>query len=138
MEKYKLENDIKVFYVTAKSFPDGILEAHQKLHLLIPFSTERKYYGISRPENGVIVYKAAAEEIIKDEAEKLNCDILILRKGEYICLTVNNYMNDLQSIGTAFKKLLAQKGLDPQGYCVEWYLNQKDVRCMVRLDSKEN
>jgi hypothetical protein len=34
------DNDIKVFYVTATSFPNGILAPHQKLHALIPFSPD--------------------------------------------------------------------------------------------------
>ena len=128
-----IDNDIKVFYVTAKSFPEGIMEAHEKLHSLVPFSTNRRYFGISRPENGVIVYKAAAAEINEGEAEKLNLDTLILKKGKYISLMINDYMKDIQAIERAFKKLLSHPGLDPQGYCVEWYLSSKDVRCMVRL-----
>ena len=133
METITLENDIKVFYITAKSFPDGIIDAHRKLHELVPFSTDRKYFGISRPENGTIVYKAATEETSQGEAEKLNCDTLILKKGKYICLTINDYMKDLQSIERAFKTLLSHPNLDPEGYCVEWYLNNKDVKCMIRL-----
>ena len=41
METTKFDNDIKVFYVTVKSFPDGILDARKKLHALVPFSTEK-------------------------------------------------------------------------------------------------
>jgi hypothetical protein len=63
METIILDKDIKVFYVTASTFPEGILAAHQTLHAKIPYSTERKYFGISRPENnGKIVYRAAAEK----------------------------------------------------------------------------
>ena len=51
---------IGVLCITATSFPSGIMDAHQKQHELIPYTTERKYFGISRPENGGIVYKAAA------------------------------------------------------------------------------
>ena len=134
METITLDNDIKVFYITAKSFPDGIMDAHKKLHALVPFSTDRKYFGISRPEkNGVIVYKAAAEEINQGEAEKLNCETLVLKKGKYICLTITDYMKDIQSIDKSFKKLLSYPDLDPKGYCVEWYLTDKDVKCMIRL-----
>jgi hypothetical protein len=134
METTTLDDDIKVFYVTAKSFPGGIMEAHQKLHSLTPFSNGRRFFGLSRPENGIIVYKAAAEEMGGGEAEKLNCDTLIIKKGKYICLTINDFMKDIQSIGKAFKELLANPGLDPDGYCVEWYLNDKDVKCMIRLN----
>ena len=82
MEEMTLENDIKVFYITAKSFPDGITEAHKKLGELVPFSADRTYFGISRPENCTIVYKAAAEERNESEAEKLNFDTLVLEKGK--------------------------------------------------------
>ena len=79
------------------------------------------------------MYMAAAEEINPGESEKFNLDTLVLKKGKYISLTINDYMKDIQSIERAFKKLLANPEIDPQGYCVEWYLSGKDVRCMVRL-----
>jgi predicted transcriptional regulator YdeE len=133
METVFFDNDIKVFYVEAASFPDGILAAHQKLHGMIPYSTERKYLGISRPENGEIIYKAAAEELESGEPEKLNLPALTLLKGNYACITVKDYMKDIQSIGQAFNQLTALPNIDPEGYCVEWYLSVKDVKCMVRL-----
>ena len=135
METIFQEHDIKVFYITATSFPDGIQAAHEELHALVPFSTDRKYFGISRPgNNGPIIYQAAAEEIKKGEAEKLNCDTLILKKGKYISLTIYDYIKDLQSISKAFQQLLTTPGLDPQGYCIEWYVSNKDVKCMIRLE----
>lgn len=133
METTTVDKDIKVFYISATSFPDGIKQAHEKLHSLIPFSKDRKYFGISRPENGIIIYRAGAEELNDREAERLNLDTLILKKGNYISLTINNYMKDIPAIGEAFKQLLSNPDIDPQGYCVEWYLSDKDVKCMVRL-----
>ncbi len=136
METIKLENDIKVFYVTAKTFPQGIPEATGKLHALFPFSPERKIFGLSRPENnGAIVYRAAAEELKPGEAEQFNCDTLIIKKGNYISLMVNDFRKDIMSIDRAFKQLLKHPNLDPQGYCVEWYAtDEASVRCMIRLD----
>lgn len=133
METVFFDKDIKVMYVEASSFPDGILAAHQTLHKMIPYSTERKYLGISRPENGSIIYKAGAEEIIPGEAEKLNLNIITLPKGKYACISIHDYMKDIQSIGNAFTQLTDLPNIDPQGYCVEWYVNDKDVKCMVRL-----
>jgi hypothetical protein len=135
METTMIDNDIKVFYVAAKSFPDGILEAHQRLHQLVPFSADRKYFGISRPEGGPIVYRAATEEKFTGEAKKYNCDTLVLKKGKYISLTVDNFRKDPQLIQRTFEKLLASPDIDPQGYCVEWYSNEDSVNCMVRLRS---
>ena len=134
METITLPKDIKVFYVKASSFPSGIAAAHDKIHALVHQPINRKFYGISRPENGAIQYKAAAEELVAGEAEKLRCDTLILKKGKYICLTVHDFTKDPQSIERAFQQILHQPHLDPQGYCVELYLNDKDVQCMVRMD----
>jgi hypothetical protein len=136
MEKIKIDNDIKVLYVTAKTFPEGIPDAVTKLHQLIPFSRERKIFGLSRPENGgEIVYRAAAEEMEEGEAEKLGCKTLIIKSGNYISLMVNDFRRDTMSIDKAFKQLLKQPGLDPSGYCVEWYATDKEaVNCMIRLD----
>ncbi|HMH23581.1 MAG TPA: hypothetical protein VK563_17465 [Puia sp.] len=136
MQTMTLEKDINVFCVTASSFPDGILEAHQKLHSLVPFSLERKYFGLSRPENGIIVYKAAAQELQPGEGEKLNCETLVLKEGNYIDRTIHDYMKNIPEIGKTFQELLQTPGLDPQGYCVEWYISDKDVRCMIRLNSQ--
>jgi hypothetical protein len=127
------DNDITVFYITAKSFPDDALAAHQQLHQLIPYSTDRKYFGVSRPENGKIVYRAAAEEKYPGEGKKLNCDTLVLKKGQYISLTITDYAKDISAIQRAFDQLLRHPGIDPQGYCVEWFFNDKDVTCMIRL-----
>ena len=139
METITLDHNINVFYITAKSFPDGIIDAHKALYELT-HSEKRIFFGISRPEDGSIIYKAAAEEINQEEAKKLNCDKMVLKKGNYISLTVIDYMKDIQSIDRAFQQLLSYPGLDPNGYCVEWYspagkagLNATDVKCMIRL-----
>ncbi|HZY36282.1 MAG TPA: transcriptional regulator [Mucilaginibacter sp.] len=136
METINLENDIKVFYVTAKTFPEGIADATRQLHALFSFSPERKIFGLSRPEdNGKIVYRAAAEELKRGEAEQFNCETLVIKKGKYTSLTVNEFRKDIMSIDSAFKQLLNHPNLDPRGYCVEWYATGKDaVRCMIRLD----
>lgn len=137
METFELKNDIKVLYVTAESFPIGIRDAHERLHKRIPFNPKRNYFGVSRPENGgEIVYRAAAEELTAGEAEKYNCETLILKSGKYIYIDVKDFRSDVQKIDKAFKKLLKQPNLDPGGYCIEWYANGNErVKCMIRINS---
>lgn len=136
MDTIELNNDIKVLYVTAKSFPEGIQEATDKLHDLVPFSDERNYFGISRPENdGAIVYRAGTEEVKPGEADEFGCKTLTLKKGKYASLTVYDFRKDIRSIDRAFKEILQRPDLDPQGYCVEWYATDNEsVKCMIRLD----
>lgn len=134
MENYFLETDITVFCVTADFAPDAILKAHQKLHAMIPYTSARRYFGVSCPnEHGIVVYEAAAEELTPGEGKKLGLETLVLKKGNYTSLILTDYQKDIDAIGLAFSKLLQNKHIDPQGYCVEWYLNDTDMRCMVRL-----
>ncbi|MGN6647403.1 MAG: transcriptional regulator [Cytophaga sp.] len=134
MKNYFLEKDIKVFYMQADSFPDGVLAAHQKLHSLIPYSDKRKYFGISNPDKtGKIIYKAAAEELAEHEGEKLGLKTFVLKSGNYISIVIKDYQKQITAIRKAFDVLLSDPAIDPQGSCVEWYLNDTDVQCMVRL-----
>src|SRR5690606_21014190 len=135
MEIITLDEAVNVIYIEAASFPDGVLAAHQQLHSKIPFSTDRKYFGLSRPESGMICYKAGAEEKYEGEAEKLNCKSVKLKEGRYVSLIVKDFMKDPQSIAAAFNQLLTSPNLDREGYCVEWYVNDTDVQCMIRLNN---
>lgn len=134
IEIFNIGKEIKVYCSIAESFPDGILAAHQKLHDKISFSKERRYFGISRPENGVIVYKAAAEVLKEDINDKMDYEFFDIEKGKYVCITIVNYRDDIESIGKAFTELISYPGIDPNGYCIEWYINDNDVKCMIRLD----
>lgn len=78
METVIIEKDIQIVCLTAKSFPEGIQDAHQQLHAIIPFSKERRYFGLSRPENGIIVYKAAAEVLENDKEASFNCESMVM------------------------------------------------------------
>ena len=48
-------------------------------------------------------------------------------------MLVKDYVKDITQIQKAFDQLLEHPAIDPEGYCVEWYFNDKDVTCMVRL-----
>ena len=118
----------------ATSFPDGIQAAYQKLHSLIGSPDGRKFFGISYPETpSKIIYKAAVEERYPGEGEQLGCETFVIKKGHYISIYIKDFMKDIPKIGQSFQELLADQRIDPNGCCVEEYINDKDVRCMVRL-----
>lgn len=137
IEIIHIDKDIKVICVTAKSFPWWVMDAHEELHSQVPFPMKRKYFWISYwDENGEIVYKAAIEEEYDWEADEFGYETFTIKKGDYINRTVKDFMRDIQDIGITFKELLANPEVDPNGYCLEWYFNDTDVRCMVLLKSK--
>ncbi len=137
MTTYRIKEDIHVLCVQAASFPDGIMAAYDKLKALLPATDKRMLYGISYPEKvGKIIYKAAAEAKFPGEGEQYNCESFILKKGDYMSEVVYDFMNHISSIGNTFQKMLQHPDLDPNGYCVEMYLNDKDVQCLVKLKDK--
>lgn len=135
MDTFTLDNDIVVCAVKAKSFPDGIMAAFGELSAKLPDAQARgMYYGLSRPEDGEpVVYYAAAEEKEAGEAQKLGMKSITIKKGTYIYKDISDYMQDLPAIGKTFMEMIHNPDVDPDGYCVEMYKSQKDVRCMVRL-----
>jgi hypothetical protein len=133
MEYYQLYQDIKTICVTASSFPDGVQAAFKKLHDLIPGSSTRRVFGISRPEGTRIVYRAAMEQLNDEEAKKSGLDAFLILKGTYIGVEIPDFMKQITEIGKTFKELLANPDIDQNGFCLEMYLNENDVRCMVKL-----
>ena len=127
--------DTPVFYVEASSFPEGVMEAHRKLHQSLDPETRRRFFGLSRPDGpgGQIRYLAAAEELESGEAEKLGLERMVIPKGRYTSITIENYMTNLDAIGDAFRQLIKLPGIDAEGYCIEWYLSREKVKCLVRM-----
>ena len=135
MDSFILGEDIEVVCLKATSFPDGIRSAHENLHRELPFNENRRYFGISRrDENGVVEYKAAAELLLTDRVPRLQK--FTIKGGSYNTYYINNYREKIGAIADCFKLLLGQDEIDPDGYCIEWYIGQNDVKCMVRCNDK--
>jgi predicted transcriptional regulator YdeE len=133
MEHYVLNENINVLCVPATTFPDGVQAAHQKLHAIFPFGSERRFFGLSRPgPDKEIHYMAAAEKKEEKDADLLGLEEFVIQEGEYYCVTIKDFMKDIPAIGRAFADILQQKDIDAVGICIEWYFNATDVRCMVR------
>jgi len=138
METSIFGHDIKVLCITAVSFPNGVLEAHQQLHALLPDIKRRRIFRISSPDqNGKIIYKAATEILNSEEIHQSDREFFVIKKGPYISVLIKNFMDDVSNIGKTFEKLIKQPNIDPEGYCLEEYINETDVRCMVGIKNKK-
>jgi len=134
METYTLDKYISVGCVTASSFPEGIAAAHEQLHKAVPLNALRRFFGISYPgKDGNIIYKAAAEELYENELAWYKLEKFIIPAGEYLSVVLKDYPKDISMVDKTFKQLLADPRIDPRGFCLEWYLEANDMRCMVRL-----
>ena len=140
MENFKLAQDIQLFCVKAESFPDGIQAAHEKLASISKPGNNRNHFGVSYLYDDEILYMAAGEIAEGMEEIPAGCEMYILKKGNYISIYISDFAKDTSQIGKAFKKLLDDPGIDPNGCCVECYSPEgsdlttaNGIRCMVRL-----
>jgi len=137
MQTYSLTQDLRLCCFTADSFPAGVMAAFELLHSRVPDHDGRRLFGLSWPDGkGSMIYKAAVEERYPGEAEKLGADFYTFKKGEYLGLEVNNFMDDISSIGKAFRELVDAPGVRPDTMGVEEYLNGQTVRCMVPISAE--
>ena len=134
MEIYKLEEDVNVMCLQAKSFPEGIKEAFDKLYALLPDAKDRTFYGISHgaPDDSII-YKAAVKISGKGEADKYGCEHFVIVRGEYATETIMDWHQHIPSIGATFMRLLSDPRMDRNFPCVEWYKSDKELMCMVKI-----
>ena len=132
MEKFFLDREIKVAYIAAVSFPEGLGAAYKQLHETFPDQCKIAQYGISfGGPNRSITYWAAVEAT--SEAEKIapGLPTFTLKKGLYVSKVLNDWKQDETKIGRTFRELLQAPALDPKGYCLEIYDHPTDVRCCV-------
>ena len=131
--RHILHHDIPVFCKMAGSFPDGVLDAFRHIEKKNPEFCRRTFYGLSRGNrSGGIDYWAAVERRPSDEENGLALETKTISKGTYAAVTINDFRQNIQSIGLAFELLLQNSLLDESSYCVELYENDT-VTCIVKL-----
>lgn len=133
-DMFFLKEEISIICIQADNSPHGILEAFDRLKQKINSSRDRTFYGVSwMDEAGNIIYKAGATQSQPHEAEMLGCEEFIIRAQHYISCMVYDFKRNPAAIADTFREMLKDPRIDPLGYCVEIYLGQADVQCMVTV-----
>ena len=132
MEKYNLEQDLKVFGIQVKTFPNGIKEAFDGIINQLPREDRRQYYGISECTNEGIIYIAAATETFEGEGEKYGYENYTVEKGEYLAETVYDWLNKTNCIKDIFEEMFTNPRANRLKPCVEIYKNDNEMVCMVK------
>ena len=134
METINIPNDIPIVCVRATSFPEGVMAAHEKLHSLISHDKPRRNYSVSwmGPDNKIL-YMAGSEIVEEKDHHLEGTEKFTVRAGDYISETIHNFMENIPAIGQTFQSMLKRDDIDPNGYCLEHYVDDKTVVCMVPL-----
>jgi len=138
METYDLKKDLKVFGKEVKTFPQAVKEAFSSLLNMIPDGFKRSYYGLSyMDDKGKMVYIATAEEKDEGEAEKYNCERYTVEKGEYLAVTLDDWLKKVDCIKDIFHEIMEDDRADKTRPVVEWYKTETEMLCLVRMKQHE-
>lgn len=133
MELINVAKPIKVLGLKVETFPDGIGETFEIL--LHHLDTQRSYFGISRCENDVIKYIAAAELDATENISLPGAEFYSIEKGAYLSEPIWDWRKNLPAIKDVFHSLLQDKRVKAGSTCIEWYKDDDLMWCMIRIDS---
>lgn len=134
MEIVQLSNSIQLIGVKASSFPEGIEQAHEQLKASTASEKERSFYGISYPlRDGTIKYLAVATEFPQDTVTGPGFEPYTIRQGAFLAVILKDWRSDVSKIQQTFRQLTADPRIDQNGYCLEEYIDENTLRCMVPL-----
>lgn len=134
MEKYNLQNDLKVFGVQVNTFPNGVGDAFDKLMKILPQQDKRPYYGISQCLNGNINYIAAALETYDGEGNKYGYQNYTIERGEYLSAPLMDWTTKTGCIKDVFEEIIKDERVDNTKPAIEVYKNMQEMVCMVKIE----
>jgi len=136
MNTYQILEDARLFGLCVEKFPQGIETAFTTLASTLPEGLQRSYYGISWMKADKVIYYAMAMESFEGEAQKSGLEILILEKGNYLSVPILQWKMKTACINDVFRKMMENKDLEPGKPCVEWYKNQEEMYCLLKLKDR--
>jgi predicted transcriptional regulator YdeE len=131
MDTIKLNGPVNVIGFRVKTFPMGISEAFDRLTDMLGF--DRPYYGLSQMSTDGVLYIAAGLKKSANEKSTLKLEEYTIPKGEYAVRVIKDWRRNLSAIPHVFGDLLKTEGIDDSVPCVEWYKNDEEMLCMVKL-----
>ena len=132
VKEYTISEDIKVFYVQAESFPDGIPDSFKKLHDITGGFAGRHMYGVTLCLTDKLVYRACIKENFKDEGKQYGLPNYTIPKGDYLYTTLHNWQENLGQIPGIFDELMALPHVKKQSICLEDYTTNGTMLAMVQ------
>lgn len=125
--------ELKLMYVEAESFPDGIKDSWDKLGKLLGTMEGREFYGISKCLGTTIMYRACVIPIDDDEPKRLGLESMIIPSSNYATKKLMNWSSQIPMFGTIFNELYSKHSANNDLYAIEYYKSPDEVILMVPL-----
>ena len=132
MDSFTFQEDLPVVCITATGGRSGAQQAMETLRSLLPFHERRQFFGLFWPGRDGGTYKAAASTFDTDGQNEL-LGRFAIKNGPYNSFYIKDHRSQPGAVEKAFEMLRGEHEVDPDGYCLEWFVNDQDVKCLVPL-----
>ncbi len=115
--------DIRVMYVIAENGPEGAKDAFDKLEKHLTTLKGRKFYGTFLNEE----YRACVEVEELDNPSEKEIITGIIPGGRYLKKKIENWLENLDKIGSTFESMAATNTEDKSRPRIEFYRSMKEL-----------
>jgi len=126
-------DELKLMYIEAETFPDGIKDSWDKLEKALDTIKERKFYGISKCIGKNIIYRACVIPIDDNEPKRLGLETLTIPSNSYATKKLMNWSSQIPMFGTIFDELFSKHNTNKDLYALEYYKSADEAILMVPL-----
>ena len=126
-----------VIAMEAATFPDGIGAAWRRLEALYPPRKGRRFYGLTRFDEGQLRYFAAVVPPTEQAAAPAGFVRLTMQGGLYARVKLEGWPERTGEFAQVFDHLMERFELSPGGYSVEFYRSQREAQLMIPVVAPE-
>ena len=120
-----------VIAVEAATFPDDIGEAWKRLEALYPPRKGRRFYGLTRFDEGELRYFAAVVPPTPEADAPAGFVRLTMQGGLYARVKLEGWPERTGEFAQVFDYLMERFELSPGGYSVEFYRSHREAHLMI-------
>lgn len=124
---------VRLSVCRAETFPGGIPAAWQRLEERVGSLRGRKFYGLTLPEEGQLVYYAGVESRDAEEVRALGFPTLTIEGGRFARVKLDDWPEHTAEIGPIFDYLMQTYLMQPDAPTIEFYRSQTELHLLIPL-----
>lgn len=133
IESYEVKEEVSLVYEISYDFAQDIPASFLRLaERLKNNGQERECYGIVLKEKGEMQYRATYTELYSGEGSALGIPTMVIPKGRYESIQMEDWSQKLMQIGPTFDQILKSGKVDIESPCIEYYKTKRELICMVK------
>jgi hypothetical protein len=116
--------------------PDGPSSAEdtfRRLESHLSSLKGRKFYGLSKLENGNLTYLACVNMEKDDDGDINGGQIIILEKGTYVREKISDWKKNLEQIPAVIDRVAAESTVNSERYVIEFYRSERELFLLIPI-----